>query len=139
SAARLVDRPASAFAAWTGLRDAEDASRRNDLPAAIARRARLIMRALLRARSTARFARVELRDGDFLFATVRRLVTSDFQIVAQIRAAQCTAGIAAPSSAEQIVEDAAACAAARLIKHLAKDIERIVKITEAAAATRRTP
>ena len=97
------------------------------------------MRALFRARSAAGFARVELRDGDFLFAAVRRFVETDFEIVAQIRAAQRTAGIAARAAAKQIIEDTAARAAGLVIEHFAENLERIVEVAEAAAAARGAP
>ena len=77
----------------------------------------------------ARFALVELGDGNFLFATERRLFERDFQIETQIVATLRLRRVLL-SAAEKIFKNAAARRAA---EHFAKNVEWIMKAAGIAA------
>ena len=111
-----------AFAVRTGLRDAENAARGEDLAATAAGAALAHFGAGFRAGAVAAIAFVGLGDGNFLLGAVGRLFQRELQVVAQIIAALRAAGILA--AAEKILKDAATAAAA---ENFAKDIERIMK------------
>ena len=71
----------------TGLRDAEDAARGDDLAATVAGRAGPGARTGFRARTVADVAALGFGDGDFLLAAHRGFLERDLQVVAKVVAA----------------------------------------------------
>ena len=122
--AGFFDDPATAVACGASLRDLEKTSRGDNLPAPAASRAGDDLRALLRTSAPAGFARVELADFDFFFATARGLLERDLQIVAQVRAPLAARGVGATATAaEKLLKNPATATA----ENLAKNIERVVE------------
>src|SRR5208283_5054639 len=91
-AARLVHDPSAAFTTGTGLGNAENAARTDDLAASAASGAGFCDGALLRPAAVAGVALAHFRDGDFLFATLGGFHESQFHVIAQIVAALRAAG-----------------------------------------------
>jgi hypothetical protein len=120
--ARLFQNPPRAFAMRARLRDAENAAR-HQAPARARRTSRTFsILNRLRAGAVARFAFVELGDGNFLFAAERGFFERDFQIVTQIITALRSGRILA--AAEKIFKNAAHRRAA---EDFAENVERIVE------------
>src|ERR1700722_12597304 len=91
--ARFFYDPSGAFATGTGLGNAENAARTDDLSPSAASRADLALGAAFRARTVANFATVLLVDGDLFLGAVRGFLKSDFHVVSKVRAALRLRGI----------------------------------------------
>src|SRR5215210_9216858 len=93
SAARLAwlrDDLACAMAAWTRLLNREKPLLHADLPVTAARRAGRRLRARFGAAALARFAFFHGRDADTGLGAGRSVFQSDFEVVAQVGAAEDT-------------------------------------------------
>ena len=102
----MRDRLAAAVAARAGLRDGKRALRDAHLSRAAAGGAGLRLGAWLGARTVAGRALGQRRDADLGLEAVRRLLERDFEVVAQVGAAE-DVGSAAARAAEDLAEDVA--------------------------------
>src|ERR1700677_3921850 len=98
--ARLFQNAPLAAALRARLRDTENTARHHHLPAPAARLAGFHPRAFFRARTFARFAAVQFRHRNFLFAARRGFFEGDLQIVTQIVAALGAGAFAAAAAKE---------------------------------------
>src|SRR5258705_6241062 len=108
-AAWFLDDASGALTVRTCLRDLEKSTRSDDLAAPAATRTCDRMRSLLRARTFAYIARVQLPNLDLFLAAPGSFFQGDLHVVAQVRPALAsrTVGLAA---AKEMLEDSASSA-----------------------------
>ena len=111
----------------TGLSDAENAARADDLSTPAAGRAGFGVRTGLGAAAVADLAALGLGNGNLFLGSVGGLLESDLHVIAQVIPALWLGRIGAPTT-KQILKDSAAA------EHFTKHFERIVETSPAKAA-----